>query len=197
MRGNPHASDRGGAAGRQGRSCPGAQSGLNQPSLMLSGCTCEFLLLFEQDSCKGLALALGFLAWRRYAWAIGGGSNLELRVDLRLEPDADAVELEDATLSLRDELLELDVDAVERPPAGPPPEGAKAVEATILGTLVVEAGKDVIAAVIGAIQGWLGRGKSRSVKLQLGQDTIEITDLNAEDQHRLIEVFLARHVEAS
>ena len=118
---------------------------------------------------------------------------LELRVDLRLEPDADAVELEDAALSLRDELLEFDVDAVERPPSGPPPEGAKAVEATILGTLLVEAGKDVIAAVIGAIQGWVGRGKGRGVKLQLGQDTIEITDPTADDQRRLIEAFLARH----
>jgi hypothetical protein len=120
---------------------------------------------------------------------------LELRVDLSLEPDADAVELDDAALALREELLDLDVDAVERPASGPPPEGAKAVEAMILGTLLVEAGKDIIAVVVQTIAGWVGSGRSRSVTVQLGDDKIEISDPSAEDQRRLIESFLARHVD--
>lgn len=139
-------------------------------------------------------------SWRRHVsplcLACTGGVTFELRVDLRLEPDADAVELDDATLSLQEELLELDVDAVDRPASGPPPDGAKAVEATILGTLLVTTGKEVIAAVVRTIQGWVGRGKSRGVKLQLGEDSIEITDPTADEQRHLIEAFLARHVEA-
>jgi hypothetical protein len=127
-----------------------------------------------------------------------GWSELELlRVDLRLEPDADAAELDSAVLSLREELLDLDVGAVKRPAFGPPPEGAKAVDATIVGALVVEAGKDVISAVVRTIQGWVGRGRSRSVRLQLGEDTIEISDPSADDQRRLIEAFLVRHAEGS
>jgi hypothetical protein len=120
---------------------------------------------------------------------------LELRVDLSLEPDADAVELDDAALALREELLDLDVDAIERPASGPPPEGAKAVEAMIIGTLLVEAGKDVIAAVVQTIAGWVGARKGRSVTVQLGEDKLEISDPSADDQHRLIEAFLARHIE--
>jgi hypothetical protein len=65
----------------------------------------------------------------------------------------------------------------------------------ILGTLLVEAGKDIIAAVVQTIAGWVGSGRSRSVMVQLGDDKIEISDPTADDQRRLIESFLARHVE--
>ncbi len=48
-----------------------------------------------------------------------------LRLDIMLEPDADDAELELAAAQLRQELLELDVDAVERPPGEPAPPGAR------------------------------------------------------------------------
>lgn len=121
---------------------------------------------------------------------------LELRLDVELEPDADAVEIEGAALNLREELLELDVDTVERPASGPPPEGAKGVEATLVGTLLVSAGKEVIGAVVRTLAGWVSRDKSRSVRLQLGGDIIDITNPSEEDQQRLLEAFLARHAEA-
>ena len=52
------------------------------------------------------------------------GDGLKLRIDLGVEPDADAAELDEATQQLRRELLELDVENVERPSAGPAPPGA-------------------------------------------------------------------------
>jgi hypothetical protein len=67
---------------------------------------------------------------------------LQLQVEIGLEPDADAAELDEETLELRQELLELDVNAVERPAAGPPPEGARAIELALLGTLLVTAGQE-------------------------------------------------------
>ena len=124
---------------------------------------------------------------------MAGPESLELRVDLGLDPEADALELDDAALNLREELLELDVDAVERPVSGPPPEGAKAIETTLVGTLIVLAGKEAIAAAVQQVRQWLSRGKGRYVKLQLGEDTIEISDPSAEDQRRLLDTFLARH----
>lgn len=62
----------------------------------------------------------------------GHSCRVKLRVDIGVDADADARELDGETLELRRELLELDVDAVERPTTGPPPPGTRAVEAALL-----------------------------------------------------------------
>jgi Effector Associated Constant Component 1 len=121
------------------------------------------------------------------------GEELKLRIDVSVERDADAAELYEATLQLRSELLELDVEDVERAVDGSPPPGARAVEAALMGTLVVTVAHDVISAVLQTVAGWLHRRPDRSVKLAIGGDSIEVTDPSAEDQQRLIEAFLSRH----
>jgi len=121
------------------------------------------------------------------------GAGVKLRIDVGVEPDADAAELDEATQQLRRELLELDVDGVERPSAGPPPPGTRAVEAALLGTLLVTATRELVSAVVRAVTGWLGRRPGRSVKLEIAGDWIEVTDPSAEDQQRLIAAFLAHH----
>jgi hypothetical protein len=120
-------------------------------------------------------------------------SAVGMRLDIELEPDADEAELEFAAAQLRQELLELDVDAVERPPGEPAPPGARGVEAGLLGTLLVAAGKGAIGAVVHTIQGWVARRPSRKVKLTLDGDSIELTNASEDEQRLLIESFLARH----
>jgi hypothetical protein len=120
-------------------------------------------------------------------------SEIELRLEVGVEPDADAVELDDAAAQLRRELLELDVDTVKRLPGEAPPPGTRAAEATLLGGLIVGLGRDAIGAVVGTIQAWVARRSSRSVKVTLGGDSIELTNVSGADQQRLIESFLARH----
>ena len=122
---------------------------------------------------------------------------VRVEIEVGVEPDADADELDEATLQLRGELLELDVEGVERPAAAAPPPGARAVEAALVGTLMVTAAKDLGGAVVGAVADWLSRRRSRSVKLQIDGDCIEVTDPSADDQRQLIEAFLARHVPAT
>jgi hypothetical protein len=124
------------------------------------------------------------------------GHFVDLWVTAGVDPDADAAELEGRTLGLRQELLELDVEAVRHPLGGPAPEGARAGDATLIGTLVVTVGREAIGAVVRAVAGWLSRGGSRSIKMQLGDDSIELTDVSAADQQRMLEAFLARHDEA-
>ncbi len=123
-------------------------------------------------------------------------SQVELLVGVELDPDADAAELEARTLSLRREILELDVDGVEEPVVGPPPSGTKGPEVALLGSLVVSAGQEVIGAVVRVIAGWLSRGGSRTVKIQLGDDILELDAASKDEQTRLIEAFLARHAPA-
>jgi hypothetical protein len=118
---------------------------------------------------------------------------IQLRVNVGLDSDAEVWELDAATAQLQHELLELDVDEVDRPRGAPPPPGARAAETAELATLLVGMGPPAIGAVAQTISGWVGRGQRRSVRLELGGDAIEVEGVSEEDQRRLIESFLARH----
>lgn len=120
-------------------------------------------------------------------------STLQLRVDVALDDEADASELDDAARGLREELLDLDVEDVRPLTDGPPPEGARAIEVAIFGSLIVHAAQEVISAIVRRTESWAGRRSSRTVKLTLGDDTLELSGASGEDQQRLIEAFLARH----
>lgn len=117
----------------------------------------------------------------------------ELRLDVVIDPDAEAAELDAETGRLQEELLGLDVDAVDRAPGEPPPPGTRAAEVALLGTLLVGVGKETIAAVIRTIEAWVERRSSRTVKVTLGDDSIELSNVSDQDQRRLIESFVARH----
>ncbi len=115
-----------------------------------------------------------------------------LRLEVGLEPDADAAELEHATTQLREELLELDVDRVDQP-SEPAPPGTRGLDVAALGTLLVGAGRGAIGPVLGAVQSWVARRSSRSVKITIDGDSLELTNASREDQRRLVESFLSRH----
>jgi hypothetical protein len=123
--------------------------------------------------------------------------SLELRVQVTLDPDADPGEVEEHTLQLRDELVGLDIEDIRRPQGECLPEGTRAADVALLGTLVITTGKEAVAAVARTIMSWLGRSRSRSVKLQLGEDRIELTAVSHDDQRRLLEAFLERHAATS
>ncbi|HEX2412654.1 MAG TPA: hypothetical protein VHJ39_15915 [Solirubrobacteraceae bacterium] len=89
-----------------------------------------------------------------------------LRLEVALEPDADAAELEHATSQLREELRELDLERVDRP-TEPAPPGSRGLDVAALGTLIVGAGRGAIGPVL--------------------------TNASREDQRRLVESFVARH----
>ena len=120
-------------------------------------------------------------------------------VEVRTE-GADDEELAEAARRLRAELLELDITGADPAPApdGVGPDGAKSGGVmAVAGLLVQFAGQDVLAAVISSIQGWLGRQRSRSVKLTIDGDSIELTGATSAEQARLIELWAARHAGAS
>jgi hypothetical protein len=120
--------------------------------------------------------------------------SIMLEVDIGLPPDADAAELDQETRQLREELLGLDV-SVTRPAAGCVPEEARAVEATGLGTLVVELGRAVLGSAVRAIAAWVARRGTRSVRLTLDGDTIELSNASQAEQERLLEAFLTKHAD--
>ena len=122
------------------------------------------------------------------------GERLSLRVELGAGEEAGAEEQDELTRALREELLQLEVDAVERP-AGAAPEGARVAEVVTLGTLLVTLGQGALGIVSSAIGRWVVRRAGRSVTLELDGDRIELGGVSEEDQRRLIETFVARHAE--
>jgi hypothetical protein len=119
---------------------------------------------------------------------------VQLTVGIDVGPGAEAAELDEATRQLREELLQLDVEDVTRP-AEAAPAGARGVDVGALGTLLVTAGQSAITAIVGTLGSWLSRHPRRTVKLQIGDDAIELTGASAEQQRQLLEAFLARHRE--
>jgi hypothetical protein len=121
------------------------------------------------------------------------GHGLSLKVEL--ETDAGADEHDELTRALREELLELEVESVERP-ANAAPEGTRGADAVALGTLLVTLGQGALGIVTSAIGRWVARRGDRSVTLELDGDRIELSGVSEEEQRRLIETFVARHAGA-
>jgi hypothetical protein len=120
-----------------------------------------------------------------------------LQVEVALDDDAELSELDEETVGLRDELLELNVDAVDRPRDGLVPEGARGAEVVLAGTLLVAVGKEVIGSVVRSIESWVAQRRSRSVKVSLGGDSIELSKVSEAEQRQLLDAFLTRHAGAS
>ncbi|HEX8073365.1 MAG TPA: hypothetical protein VF545_00145 [Thermoleophilaceae bacterium] len=123
------------------------------------------------------------------------GDAAELEVQLAIEGDAPAEELDQLTLALRQELLELDVDAVDRPRAEAPPPGARAAEVLGLGGLVITLAPQLLGTVLATLRSWLSRDGGRSAKLQLGDDVLELSNATPDQQDQMIAAFLARHAD--
>lgn len=120
----------------------------------------------------------------------------ELRLQLS-EEGADAQRLATLTSYLRAELLQLDVDDVRARPTGEPPPGARGFGVAPAGALLIGLGQSAegLRSVVSAIRDWLrrGDGKGRTVRLELGDDALELSQVSAADQERLIELFVRRH----
>jgi hypothetical protein len=112
------------------------------------------------------------------------------------EDDADPEQVDAATLAVRRELLELDVEDVVPAKAGAAPEGARGLDVAALGALLVQAGgaAQAVASVVTVLRGWLKRSPSqahRSVRITVGGQSIELTEATQAQQQQLVDRFLA------
>ena len=121
--------------------------------------------------------------------------RLSLRIELDADADAGPEERDEAARALRADLLDLDVDSVERPETAAP-HGARGAGAVEIGTLLVTVGQHALGLVASTIAAWVQRRGGRSATLELDGDRIDLKGVSKDDQHRLIEAFLARHAEA-
>jgi hypothetical protein len=113
-----------------------------------------------------------------------------------VEQGSDDARLEELALLLRQELLALDVRAVEPYSDGEAPEGSRSGLAAIAGVLSVslQPGLQALGAVVAVVRDWLRRsGSGRTVKLAIGGDVIELTGANDQVQQQLVDAFVRRH----
>jgi hypothetical protein len=117
-----------------------------------------------------------------------------LKLDIEAEPDADAEELAELTAHLQEELLELQVDAVELAREGKPPPGAKAMDVLGLGTLLVTLVKSAggLGTLVSTVHRWLS-GQPRTVRIELDGDILEMTGISSSSQEELITDWITRH----
>jgi hypothetical protein len=120
----------------------------------------------------------------------------EVRLQLS-EDGADAERLDALTGYVRRELLQLDVEDVSRAQAGGLPAGARAIDVVALGALVVTLGRTAtgLKEVVATVRRWLsgGDGIRRTVKIVIEGDTLELSEVSAAEQDRLVDMFVRRH----
>ncbi|MCP4541176.1 MAG: hypothetical protein GY832_28920 [Chloroflexi bacterium] len=110
-------------------------------------------------------------------------------------PEATAEDMEELSRRLRDELMELEVEAV-KPSTKKAPEGTKVGVAidwtTLLVTLAASGG--VLTTLIAAVQAWLLRNQETSVRVKIGDDELAISPgPYSKEQKQAIEKWLNHH----
>ncbi len=126
-------------------------------------------------------------------------ANVPLSMHMRLQPvgGLDSSDIADLTRLLREELLELDVDAVEPLVTGNAPPGTKAGDpVTAVGTLVVTAvfSASTLRAVVQVARAWLERSAQRSITVETkDSDRLEITGQPTQRMRGMAEAFIERN----
>ncbi len=109
--------------------------------------------------------------------------------------DGDEERAEEEIRYLLAEVEELGVERVERAALGPAPAGTRADTAFELGALVVALGGSgaLLPALVALAHDWIARRRSGTIRMTIGDDTIELTATTDEMGRRALEEFLRRH----
>ncbi|MEU3936811.1 hypothetical protein AB0E85_32970 [Streptomyces sp. NPDC029044] len=127
-----------------------------------------------------------------------GADTVENELHILLtEEDAEAERVAELTGYLRQELLDLDVEDVTTLPGGEVPPGARAVDVTQIGALLVTLGSSATALsqVMNAIRSWRGRRHDThpSLHLRMGDDVLEVSEATDDQVAAAFEIFTQRH----
>ncbi|MER7181290.1 hypothetical protein ABT404_17720 [Streptomyces hyaluromycini] len=120
------------------------------------------------------------------------GADL-MTVTLEGAPDSDQVELEELTLQLRTDLLELEVDRVEVVRSWDAPEGAKPGDVIALGALALTLSPMALRGVLRLLEVWITNRPVRKVRVVFGDDSIELERASRVDQRRFVDAFVEAH----
>jgi membrane-associated two-gene conflict system component 1 (EACC1) len=107
-------------------------------------------------------------------------------------PGADAVELDNATMSLLDELSLVDIDQLDRA-TKPAPAGTRAPDAQTIDTLIALVSSPIVLqGIVDVVRSWLTRRARGAVEIKIGTDSLKLSAATAEQQEDLVREFLDR-----
>lgn len=109
--------------------------------------------------------------------------------------DGDEERAEQEIRYLLTEVQELGVERVERAVLGPAPAGARADATFELGALAVALGGSgaLLPALVALARDWIARRRSGTIRITIGDDTLELTATTDEMGRQALEEFLRRH----
>ena len=121
-------------------------------------------------------------------------AELELLVDAG--PGADEDELRDLPVACAPSCSS-STSRLSSLSAGPAPDDARAVEALVLGALIVKVGRssEALTTLVRTVRGWLGDGERR-VRIELDGDVLEVSGVSTEERQRLVDAWIERHARA-
>ncbi len=119
----------------------------------------------------------------------------QLQLQMGLDPESDPEELSGLMDLLRDELLELDVEAADAVPAGEAPPGSKGIDFALAGALVVKLvrSRGLLQAVVNTVSHWVQAARMRGVRIEIDGDVLEVTGVSSQEQRALIDAWIQRH----
>lgn len=106
------------------------------------------------------------------------------------DADTSPDELDELTLSVRREILELDVHDAVRQTGEDVPDGSKSATAVALGTLLVTLPPIVLRSLFRVLDSWVKNRPVRTIKVSIGDRTIEVSKVTRAGQDALIENFI-------
>jgi hypothetical protein len=111
--------------------------------------------------------------------------------------EADAEELAELAVHLREQLLKLDIERADPATMGQAPPGTRAGEIWVAGALTVMLAQSsgLFTALIETVQSWVSLIGGRSVKLEIDGDVLEVNGITREDQRELIHAWIDRHTD--
>jgi hypothetical protein len=115
---------------------------------------------------------------------------IELILSIDLGPDVEKEELDTFAKILSQELLEVEeIESIELLHGGELQKGTKGISSATGSLLIKLAESTGIATLINVFGSWLSRDKSRSLKLSIGENSIELTGLSETEQSELVDWF--------
>ena len=119
-------------------------------------------------------------------------SEDEVLVQVVGDEDDESADVQALARALRAELLRLDVEGVDLVTEDSLPDGAKGLS-VLTGLLNVRAISEELRFIIAGLRSWIARN-NRSVTITLDGDTLTLSAASTEDQEKLINLFVAKHL---
>jgi hypothetical protein len=110
------------------------------------------------------------------------------------DPDVSTEMLDELAIAVREELLDTEVESVSSATNGPAPDDSRALDATVVGELVVVLGSSatLLRSVLGVLKAWRERNRPRRVEVRIADERLVLSDATEAEQERLVDEFIHR-----